>query len=57
MGAKTKKMFLGHRGANHPVKNLKNGLVEITVKIMDLKLLKIAFQEIFITILRYLMAV
>ena len=23
MGAKTKKMFLGHRGANHPVKNLK----------------------------------
>ena len=30
MGAKTKKMFLGHRGANHPVKNLKNGLVEIT---------------------------
>jgi len=30
MGAKTKKMFLGHRGANHPVKNLKSGLVEIT---------------------------
>lgn len=30
LGAKTKKMFLGHRGANHPVKNLKNGLVEIT---------------------------
>jgi len=30
MGAKTKKMFLGHRGANHPVKNLNNGLVEIT---------------------------
>ena len=30
MGAKTKKMFLGHRGANHPVKNLINGLVEIT---------------------------
>jgi carbamoyl-phosphate synthase small subunit len=30
IGAKTKKMFLGHRGANHPVKNLQNGLVEIT---------------------------
>ena len=30
LGAKTKKMFLGHRGANHPVKNLKTGLVEIT---------------------------
>ncbi|MGY9025392.1 MAG: glutamine-hydrolyzing carbamoyl-phosphate synthase small subunit [Candidatus Pelagibacterales bacterium] len=30
LGAKTKKMFLGHRGANHPVKNLNNGLVEIT---------------------------
>mgnify|MGYP000026361714 FL=1 len=30
MGSKTKKMFLGHRGANHPVKNLNSGLVEIT---------------------------
>ena len=30
LGAKTTKMFLGHRGANHPVKNLKTGLVEIT---------------------------
>ena len=28
--AKTKKMKLGHRGANHPVKNLINGKVEIT---------------------------
>ena len=30
LGAKTKKMSLGHRGANHPVKNLLNGNVEIT---------------------------
>ena len=30
LGAKTKKMNLGHRGANHPVKNLTNGNVEIT---------------------------
>jgi carbamoyl-phosphate synthase small subunit len=30
MGAKTKKMNLGHRGANHPVKNLIKGNVEIT---------------------------
>ena len=30
IGAKTKKMNLGHRGANHPVKNLINGNVEIT---------------------------
>ena len=30
LGAKTKKMFQGHRGANHPVKNLTNNLVEIT---------------------------
>jgi len=30
LGAKTKKMNLGHRGANHPVKNLINGKVEIT---------------------------
>jgi carbamoyl-phosphate synthase small subunit len=30
LGAKTKKMHLGHRGANHPVKDLKTGKVEIT---------------------------
>ena len=30
MGAKTKKMKLGHRGANHPVKNLIENKVEIT---------------------------
>jgi carbamoyl-phosphate synthase small subunit len=30
LGAKTKKMNLGHRGANHPVKNLMKGNVEIT---------------------------
>ncbi len=30
LGAKTKKMNLGHRGANHPVKNLIKGDVEIT---------------------------
>ena len=30
LGAGTKKMHLGHRGANHPVKNLATGQVEIT---------------------------
>ena len=30
LNCKTKKMHQGHRGANHPVKNLKNNLVEIT---------------------------
>ena len=30
LGAKTEKMFLGHRGANHPVKDLETGRVEIT---------------------------
>ena len=30
LGAKTKKMKLGHRGANHPVKNLVRDNVEIT---------------------------
>ena len=30
LGAKTKKMFRGHRGANHPVKNLETEKVEIT---------------------------
>ena len=29
-GAKTSKMKQGHRGANHPVKNLSNNKVEIT---------------------------
>lgn len=30
LGGKTKKMELGHRGANHPVKDLTTGKVEIT---------------------------
>jgi len=30
LGGKTKKMALGHRGANHPVKDLATGKVEIT---------------------------
>ncbi len=30
LGGKTFKMKFGHRGGNHPVKNLKNGKVEIT---------------------------
>ena len=30
LGANTKKMFQGHRGGNHPVKNLDNSTVEIT---------------------------
>jgi len=30
LGGKTKKMALGHRGANHPVKDLETGRVEIT---------------------------
>ena len=30
LGAKTTKMFQGHRGANHPVKRLSDGAVEIT---------------------------
>ena len=32
LGAKTKKMFQGHRGANHPVKNIIKGNVEITTQ-------------------------
>ena len=30
LGAKTMKMHLGHRGANHPIKDLTTGKVEIT---------------------------
>ncbi len=32
LGAKTKKMKLGHRGANHPIKNLIHDNVEITTQ-------------------------
>lgn len=31
-GIKVGKMFVGHRGANHPVKNVTSGLVEITTQ-------------------------
>ncbi len=30
LGGRTTKMFQGHRGANHPVKRLSDGAVEIT---------------------------
>ena len=30
LGAKTYKLKFGHRGCNHPVKNLKTGIIEIT---------------------------
>ena len=30
LGAKTYKLKFGHRGCNHPVKNLETGIVEIT---------------------------
>ncbi len=30
LGAKTYKLKFGHRGANHPVKNLRTGQIEIT---------------------------
>ena len=30
LGAKTEKMHHGHRGANHPVKDINSGAVEIT---------------------------
>ena len=30
LGAETEKMHLGHRGANHPVKDIETGKVEIT---------------------------
>ena len=40
LGAKTEKMKLGHRGANHPVKNLKKGIVEITSQNHGFEVLK-----------------
>ena len=40
LGAKTKKMKLGHRGANHPVKNLIHDNVEITSQNHGFKVIK-----------------
>lgn len=40
MGAKTSKMPLGHRGANHPVKDLETGKVEITSQNHGFQVLK-----------------
>ena len=47
LGAKTQKMNLGHRGANHPVKNLIKGNVEITSQNHGFEIVKIIFQKIF----------
>jgi len=40
LNGKTKKMKLGHRGANHPVKNLNNQKVEITSQNHGFEVLK-----------------
>lgn len=40
LGAKTGKMHQGHRGANHPVKNLQTGTVEITSQNHGFQVLK-----------------
>ena len=40
LNAKTKKMKLGHRGANHPVKNLINNKIEITCQHHGFEILK-----------------
>ena len=47
LGAKTKKMKLGHRGANHPVKNLIKGNVEITSQNHGFEVVKKVYQKIF----------
>ena len=47
LGAKTKKMNLGHRGANHPVKNLIKGNVEITSQNHGFEIVKKIYLKIF----------
>ncbi|GIS47737.1 MAG: hypothetical protein Ct9H90mP20_4070 [Candidatus Neomarinimicrobiota bacterium] len=37
LGAKTFKLKFGHRGINHPVKNMNSGSLKSQVKIMDLQ--------------------
>ena len=45
LGAKTKKMKLGHRGANHPVKNLIYSNVEITSQNHGFEIVKESFPK------------
>ena len=45
LGAKTKKMKLGHRGANHPVKNLIKDNVEITSQNHGFEIIKRKFTK------------
>ena len=46
LGAKTEKMKLGHRGANHPVKNLIEDNVEITSQNHGFEVVKKVCQKI-----------
>ena len=46
LGAKTKKMKLGHRGANHPVKNLIKDNVEITSQNHGFEIVRAHYQKI-----------
>ena len=46
LGAKTEKMKLGHRGANHPVKNLLLGNVEITSQNHGFEVIKKGYRKI-----------
>tara|TARA_B100001057_G_scaffold415236_1_gene432682 strand:- start:321 stop:1490 length:1170 start_codon:yes stop_codon:yes gene_type:complete len=45
LNAKTKKMFQGHRGANHPVKNIINKTVEITSQNHGFEVDRNSFEE------------
>ena len=45
LGARTEKMHLGHRGANHPVKDLETGKVEITSQNHGFKVISGSFPE------------
>ena len=45
LGARTKKMKLGHRGANHPVKNLIKNNVEITSQNHGFEIIKESLQK------------
>ena len=46
LGAKTHKMARGHRGANHPVRDLQTGKMKSPAKIMGLPSIPLACQLI-----------
>lgn len=49
LGAKTEKMLFGHHGANHPIKNIETGKVEITSQNHNFTVIESSLKNIVVT--------